>query len=225
MSRTRHIHYLILIVALIIWASASKAQASIVLEDFETGSDGWTAVPSTTWEVGGATGGNPNPIISPPQGSFFARSGEPNLPSESDIGTFTSPKYFVTYSTLEWLSGGFSGGSNTPGSADGLSYFEILDVNFVQKVKIDAPQSNGPPHDLAWGTPTVNLLAYFLPGDAFYFRAVDGHSEAGFSWLAFDNLRLTGTPVGVVPEAASIVVWGLLGLSTLNPNSRHRRGD
>jgi hypothetical protein len=189
---------------------ASNCRASLVLEDFESGSDGWTANPLTTWEVGGNT--TVFPQIGPMQGSFFARSGEPNSASESDTGTFTSPMYFVTYSTLQWLSGGFSGGSNTA-PADGISYFEILDVNGVQKVKVDAPQSNGPPYDPAWGTPSVNLLDYFQPGDAFFFRAVDGHNEAGFSWLAFDNLQLTGTPVAAVPEAASFFIWGLLGLS------------
>jgi hypothetical protein len=196
---------------------ASNCRASLVLEDFETGSDGWTADPLTTWEVGGATGTFPDITL---QGSNFARSGEPNNPSESDIGTFTSPMYFVTFSTLEWVAAGHSGQQQLP--PDGKNYFEILDINGDRKAKVDAPQANGPTFEGPLAPQTVNLLDYFQPGDAFYFRAVDGRGESTYAWLAFDNLQLTGAPVAAVPEASTVFIWGLLGLSIFAPSRRLR---
>jgi hypothetical protein len=161
------------------------------------------------------TGGNPNPIISPPEGSFFARSGEPNLATEADIGILTSPAYSVSYTMLQWLSVGWS-----DSSYNGTNYFQILDQAFNVKAQIATAQSD------ASKLESVDLLGIGLsPGSAFHFRAVDGRNASSYGWMAFDNLELTGTPVadpGVVPEATSFLIWGLLGLSTVFPTWRRR---
>lgn len=190
---------------------ASGSQASLVLEDFESSGSslpsGWTVagVTGTSWKVGGTTGGNPNPIVTSPQGLSFARSGEPNLPTESDTGTLTSPSFLVTFDKLEWFSSGWSGGAST---ADGSSYFQILDGTFAEKVRINPAQSD------TWKTETVNLLNIgLLPGSTFYFRAVDGRNQANYGWIAFDKLELTGSPVAAVPEASCVLVWSLLSLA------------
>jgi hypothetical protein len=202
---------------------ASNVRASLVLEDFESGSDGWTLTEATgiSWNVDGDTGTNPN--ILTPQGSFFARSGEPNRhpgdpngPAEEDTGKLTSPMYTVTFSTLQWLAAGHSGQQQLP--PDGKNRFELLDINGATKATVNAPQWNGPPADPpAWATQSVNLLDYFQPGDAFFFRAVDERDQSTYAWLAFDNLQLTGVPVAAVPEASTVFIWSLLGLSCCLP--------
>ena len=190
----------------------SNIRASIVLEDFEDGdSSGWiinsTGPSGNSWKVGGATGGSPN-IMPPPGQSYFARSGEPNAPTESDTGTMRSPAYTVSYSMLEWLSVGWSGDASI---GNGQNFFEILDSTFVQRAIIGPAQSDG------WEPASINLLTIgLLPGSTFYFRAVDNRNEPNYAWIGFDELKLTGTQVadpGVVPEASSFLVWGLLGLA------------
>lgn len=196
------------------------AGASITLEDFESGSipSGWnvTTPVGTSWKVGGATGTIPN--ILAPEGSYFARSGEPNSSTESDTGVLTSPAYTVTYSALEWLSVGWSGG---PGENDNSSYFQILDSALVEMVKVPSAQSDG------WINPSVNLLDIgLLPGATFYFRAVDGRNQSNYGWIGFDELKLAGDKVeipGTVPEPTSVLVWGALTVACIGIRSSRRR--
>jgi hypothetical protein len=181
---------------------AGSAQASIILDNFEAGLlPSWTAT-GNAWSVGGPAG---LPVINPPEGSNFARSGAPNATGvlgESNTGTMTSMAFTVTYDTLSWDAAGWSGFSN-----DGQSYFEILDSGFNVLEKIQTPQSD------AWTTLTANLLADGLVGgDTFYFRAVDGNSGNSYSWMAMDNLQLTGAVVSAAqtPEPGT---WSMLALS------------
>lgn len=169
-----------------------------VLADFETGDlEGWTLT-GNAWTVGGTTNTSPN--IEPISGSKFARSGAPNAnpPSalaESNTGTATSPAYTVTARTLSWYSTGWSGPSG-----DGLSYFQVLDESLAVRAQVAAPQSD------AWLRLSIDLIAAGLaPGDTFYFRAVDGHGENNYAWLAFDRLALRGS-VSKVPQATLSVV-------------------
>jgi hypothetical protein len=204
--------------AMLLVSLASNARASLVLADFESGSmpSGWTTSgPAGTWIVGGATEGNPN--VSPAQGSFFARSGEPNA-RETVVGTLTSPAFTVSFSMLEWLSVGWSG--SNPAAGDGSSFFRILDHTFAEVWK------TGPAQNDAWETASVDLLGIGLaPGATFYFEARDGRDQSNYAWIGFDNLQLTGAPVAAVPEASTIFIWSLLGLSAFIPGFRRRQGD
>jgi hypothetical protein len=217
-----HKIYLIASVALLC-VLTSDSSASIVLEDFESATvpsfpSGWTVTNAVgdSWKVGGATGTIPNIIAS--DGSQFARSGEPNATTESDTGVVTSPAYAVTFSMLEWLSVGWSGGNSN--QSDGESYFQILDSGFNQKALITTAQSDN------WETASVNLLDIGLTaGSTFYFRAVDGRNESNYGWIGFDKLTLTGDELEVpnaVPEATSFLIWGLLGLTFATGSGRLR---
>ncbi len=201
---------------LVIVFGTSISQASIVLENFESGTlpGDWTAT-GTAWKVGGATGGSPN--VLPGEGSFFARSGEPNAVTESATGTLTSRPYTVTYTTLEWLQTGWSDSGN-----DGANYFSILDGSFTELTRVSAAQDDD------WVSASVNLLDIgLLPGATFYFQAVDGRNQSGYAWMGFDALTLTGEEVaGVVPEATSFLTWGVLALVGLGSAiGRRRRGS
>ena len=205
--------------ALMLVLLTSNSRASIVIENFESGSfpSGWTitGATGTSWKVGGATGTSPN--ILPPEGSYFARSGEPNSSTEGDTGTLTSPAYTVGYTELEWLLSGWSGGD--PSVGNGANYFQILDHNLLPKAQIDTAQSDG------WEAKNVNLLSIgLLPGATFYFRAVDGRNETNYGWMGFDELKLTGTQLtpGAVPEATSFLIWGVLGLTAASLAKRRR---
>lgn len=192
---------------------AAPASASIVLEDFESGSfpSGWliTHTSGTAWGVGG-TIGNSSVSIDPAEGSLFARSGGPSTREEA-TGTARSKPYVVSYTMLEWLSTGWSGNAVPTGA----NYFEILDSSFNSLATVAPAQSDD------WETASVNLIDIGLAaGDTFYFRAVDTHNNAantGYGWIAFDKLTLTGVeleiPVATVPEATSFLIWGLLGLT------------
>jgi hypothetical protein len=196
---------------------ASSAQASIVLEDFESGSipSGWTTT-GTAWKVGEATGppDDPAPPVSSPQGNFFAKSGEPNQSTEADTGSLTSRAYTVDYTTLEWFSAGWSG-QFLPGDPNLYeNFFVILDHASNEIERIAPAQSDG------WITSSVNLLDIGLsPGDTFYFQAVDTRAvfdvNGSYAWIGFDALSFAGDAVdpGVVPEVTSFLVWGLLGLA------------
>jgi len=144
------------------------------------------------WTVGGVTGTTPN--ISPAQGSFFARSGAPNVASgplaESLTGTMTSSALTLSYTSIQWLATGWSGQFG-----NGLSRFEILNSSLSVVATVAAPLSD------SWSTKSVNLISSGLaPGESFYFRAVDGNSAAHYAWLAMDKLQFIGA---AVPEPAS----------------------
>ncbi len=164
-----------------------------VLADFEQGDlTGWTLT-GNAWTVGGTTNTSPN--IMPVSGTKFARSGAPNvLPpgvlAEANVGTATSPAFTVSGRTLTWYSTGWSGPSN-----DGASHFEILDASFTVRAQVQAPQSD------SWVRLSVDLLnAGLLPGQTFYFRAIDAHGENNYAWLAFDRLVVRGS-LARLPQA------------------------
>jgi hypothetical protein len=178
---------------------AGSAQASTILDNFESNSLASWTLTGDAWTVGGATGSSPN--ISPAEGSYFARSGAPNTASESATGTATSSALTVTYDTLSWQAAGWSGPTY-----NGENYFQILDSGFNVLATIHAPQAD------AWTGLTTNLLTDGLhAGDTFYFRAVDGRSEAGYAWIAMDDLEMTGAAVSAnAPEPGT---WSMLALS------------
>jgi hypothetical protein len=197
------------------------ADASVTLENFESGSfpSGWliTHTSETAWDVGG-TIGNSSVSIDPAEGSFFARSGGPST-REAATGTARSKPYVVSFTMLEWLSTGWSGQFVD----DGKNYFEILDSSFSPLATVSSAQSD------LWETASVNLIDIGLTaGATFYFQAVDKRDNAGntgFSWIAFDKLTLTGDELeipGGVPEAASVLIWGLLGLTFVTSTGRRR---
>jgi hypothetical protein len=180
---------------------AGSAQASTILENFESDSLLDWHVTGDAWTVGIAAG---NPTISPPEGIYFARSGAPNQPpgvlGEANTGTLWSSAFTVTYDTLSWEAAGWSGSPD-----NGHSYFQVLESDLNIRATIQTPQSD------AWQTLTVDLIAAGLSaGDTFYFRAVDGNNGSSYSWMAMDNLQLTGAAVSETPEPAT---WSLMALS------------
>jgi hypothetical protein len=196
-------------VACLLAFSAPQSIAAVTLANFESGTlANWTVTGG--WTVGGTTGTSPN--ILPIEGAFFARSGAPNgsgALGESLTGTVTSPAFQVLYDTLTWKSTGWSGFNY-----DGVSKFQILDGNFNVKASIQTAQSD------TWTTASTNLLSDGLTaGATFYFRAIDAKTNSpavGYSWLAFDNLQLTGTLLPVPePETYAMLLAGLalLGLA------------
>jgi hypothetical protein len=181
---------------------AGSAQASTILDNFESNSlAGWTLT-GDAWAVGGATGSSPN--ITPAEGSYFARSGAPNTAGESATGTATSSAFTVTWDTLSWQAAGWSGPAD-----NGNNYFQVLDSGFNVLATIHAPETD------AWTGLTTDLLADGLhAGDTFYFRAVDSDSNSGYSWIAMDNLQLTGAAVSAEapePGTGSMIVLCLAG--------------
>jgi hypothetical protein len=185
------------VVILFLAAWVETAPAGITLDDFESGNFiGWSLTGSA-WTVGGTT--NSSPSIAPAQGNYFARSGAPNVWSgvlaESNVGTALSPAYQISYDTLTWMAVGWN------------TYFQILDATFNPITQVQNPHSD------SWTVQSVNLIAFGLkPGDTFYFKAVDEASGYGYSWLAFDDLKLSGTPVPI-PCTIMLVGSGLLGLA------------
>jgi hypothetical protein len=160
--------------------------AVVVLADFESGNlNGWTLT-GNAWTAGGA--GGAIVVISPAEGSQFARSGLPNSSgpiAESNTGSATSPAFQATSDTLSWLATGWSGFTY-----NGNSHYQILDAGFNVVAEIPTPQSD------SWSTLSVNLPgAGIAPGATFYFRAVDQMNANNYSWLAFDYLKLSGVPL------------------------------
>src|SRR5690242_13338407 len=145
---------------------AGSAQASTILDNFESNSLASWTLTGNAWTVGGATGSSPN--ISPAEGNYFARSGAPNTLSESATGTATSSAFTVTYDTLSWQAAGWSGSTD-----NGDNYFQILDSDLNVLATVHAPEQD------AWAGLTTDLLADGLhAGDTFYFRAVDSDSQS-----------------------------------------------
>jgi hypothetical protein len=170
--------------------------AQDTIADFETGLPvGWTLA-GPGWTVGGTTGSEPTP-----QGSLFARSGAPNVLTgplaESLTGSMTSAALSVTYSTVQWISKGWSGQFG-----NGLSRFEILDSTLSVRATVAAPLSD------FWSQQSVDLIAAGLtPGETFYFRAIDGVAANNYAWLAVDDIRFIGAPVPE-PSAAWLSLFG-----------------
>lgn len=155
--------------ALLLACAATPAVAVVSIQNFEAGLPASWTTTGTAWTVGGATSTSPN--ILPPEGLLFARSGAPNGPGalgEALVGTLTSPALTVSYTTLEWIAAGWSGQFG-----NGLSRVEILDAGFAVKAAV------GPPLSDAWALLSVDLLSIGLPASStFYFRAIDGNSNA-----------------------------------------------
>lgn len=160
--------------------AVASAGSATVIADFESCSaPGWT-VTGNAWTVGGEA------AYIYPFGNCFARSGAPNIQSgdlaESNSGSILSPAFTVDHDTLTWEAVGWSGSQY-----NSLNYYQVLASDMTVKAVVQTPQSD------SWTTASVNLLsAGFAAGDVFYFKAVDGNTDPWYSWLAFDNLALTG---------------------------------
>jgi hypothetical protein len=208
---------------------AMSSYADVTLADFESGGlSGWSQQ-GTAWTVTGGAGSftvvnaqNPIPSVNfvnqltPGNGQFVARSGAPSYwigpMSETNTGILTSAAYKVTYDTLSWNSSGWSGASY-----DGKNQFQVLDSNFNVKATFATAQSD------SWTTVTTNLIQDgFAPGATFYFRAIDANNATGFSWIAVDNLKLSGTAVTAVPEPESYAML-LAGLGLIGAAVKRRK--
>jgi len=245
MSRTRHIHYLILIVALIKCGSASSADASIALV---TSRASLAGTDNLDWGDLGAElqfVGNPTIMlsddglsvtISQQTSSFERRNQGPNwngnfLPGEellrtATIGSNARGPMKVDFGTNAIEAFGLQIAINALGAY--TAQLELFDsvggsLGTLTGAGINTSAADGsamfigalsdnPSTDFY--SVVISIIAGNVPNSLLNDFAVN---QADFSPASTDS--------GVVPEAASIVVWGLLGLSTLNPNSRHRRGD
>ncbi|KKT07613.1 MAG: Fibronectin type III domain protein [Parcubacteria group bacterium GW2011_GWA2_43_17] len=106
-------------------------------------------------------------------------------------GTAISPAITVTRDTLTFDAMGYSGGP----WGGGTNEFRLLNasMNVIATIKGNIiPQGtlvNG-----VWQEKSFNLFAAGLHyGDTCYFQAYDGDSQASYDWIAFDNIRLTGS--------------------------------